>query len=164
MPSYLIALWVGVGVAIVALAVGLVLTGARVRRLEQRYQRMMEGASAQGLEEILLEHLDHMRTSRQEVERLSAEVAAQNATLSRAIQHVSLVRFNPFDDTGGNYSFALALADDEGTGVVLCSLHGRGNTRLYAKPIVDWASPMVLSEEEQQAVSLLRPHPTQEGE
>ena len=53
----------------------------------------------------------------------------------RAFQRVGLVRFNPFEDTGGNQSFALALLDAEGNGWVLSSLHARTGTRVYAKPI-----------------------------
>lgn len=164
MPLYEIALWAATGTAVVGLTVALALTSRRLRRMERRYQRLVEGASGERLEEILLEHIESVRAGQQEIERLSAASRAQGDAVSRAIQHVGLVRFNPFDDTGGNYSFALALADDRGAGVLLCSLHGRGSTRLYAKPIVDWASPVTLSEEEQQAVSLLRRDPSQEEE
>jgi hypothetical protein len=164
MPLYQIALWVATGAALVGLAVALVLTRKRLGRMEQRYQRLVAGASGERLEEILLEHIGEMQAGQQQIEGLSSAVSAQGAALSRAIQHVGLVRFNPFDDTGGNYSFALALSDDQGSGVVLCSLHGRGSTRLYAKPVVDWSSPVTLSEEEQQAVALLRRDPSQQEE
>ena len=36
-----------------------------------------------------------------------------------AVQRVGLVRYNPFEDTGGNQSFALALLDADANGVVL---------------------------------------------
>jgi hypothetical protein len=156
MPPYLIVTLVAAWVAVVGLAIGLILTYRRMSRMERRYQRLVEGASGERLEEILLEHIGSIQSGQQEIERLGAQVGAQGAAVSRAIQHVGLVRFNPFDDTGGNYSFALALADGQGKGVLLCSLHGRGSTRIYAKPVVDWSSPVPLSEEEQQAVSLLR--------
>lgn len=52
------------------------------------------------------------------------------------IQKFSLIRFNPFEDAGGDQSFAAALLDGEGSGVVISSLHARGNTRVYAKSVV----------------------------
>ena len=66
------------------------------------------------------------------------------------------MRYNPFDDTGSDQSFAIALLDDERDGVVLSSLHGRANTRIFAKPVTDGASPHNLSDEETQAIRIAR--------
>ena len=63
-----------------------------------------------------------------------------------------LVRFNPFEETGGNQSFALALLDADGDGWVLSSLHARSGTRVYAKAIVGGRSDTGLSEEETTAI------------
>ena len=70
----------------------------------------------------------------------------------RAVQHVGVVRFNPFEDTGGNQSFALALLDSKGDGVVMSSLHSRQATRIYLKPIVSGRSETALSDEETEAL------------
>lgn len=51
------------------------------------------------------------------------------------IHRVKLLRFNPFDDTGGNMSFVVALLDNLGNGVVVSSLHGRSGTRIFAKGV-----------------------------
>jgi hypothetical protein len=67
-----------------------------------------------------------------------------------------LVRFRAFQDTGGDQSFALALADGEGNGVVISTLYGRGQTRVYAKPVQGWLSPKLLGEEEEQALAEAR--------
>ena len=50
-------------------------------------------------------------------------------------QRIGLVRFNPFEDTGGNQSFALALLDQAGDGFVVSSLHARAGTRVYGKAV-----------------------------
>jgi hypothetical protein len=65
---------------------------------------------------------------------------------------VGLVRFNPFEDTGGNQSFALALLDGRGDGFVVSSLHARAGTRVYAKAVTDGRSDGALSEEESDAL------------
>ena len=36
----------------------------------------------------------------------------------RSLQHIGLVRFNPFEDTGSDQSFAIALLDDQRDGIV----------------------------------------------
>jgi hypothetical protein len=70
----------------------------------------------------------------------------------RAFQRVGLVRYNPFEDTGGNQSFALAMLDADGNGWVLSSLHARTGTRVYAKAVRGGRSDAPLSEEETAAI------------
>ena len=53
------------------------------------------------------------------------------------IQKIGLVRFNPFNDTGGDQSFILALIDAEESGVVVSGLHTRNGTRWYAKKVTN---------------------------
>lgn len=66
------------------------------------------------------------------------------------IQRVELLRFNPYDDTGGDQSFAVCLLDDQGTGVVITSLHARSGTRLFGKEIISGKSAKhQLSKEEE---------------
>ena len=71
-----------------------------------------------------------------------------------SLQHMGVVRFNPFHDTGGDQSFAIALVDGHGNGVVLSSLHARDVTRVYAKPLHKWESDYSLTDEEKQAIAL----------
>src|SRR3989344_5821662 len=72
------------------------------------------------------------------------------------VQRVGLVRFNPFSETGGDQSFALALLNGKDNGVVLLSLHGREGTRVYVKPVKDGESTYELSKEERQAIEEAR--------
>lgn len=51
-------------------------------------------------------------------------------------QRVSLLRFNPYDDTGGDQSFTVCLLNSEGSGIVLTSLHARSGTRVFGKEIM----------------------------
>jgi hypothetical protein len=74
-------------------------------------------------------------------------------TLS-SLQHIGLVRFNPFDDTGSDQSFAIALLDERRDGIVLSSLHGRTNTRIFAKPVEGGTSRHALSDEESEAIRI----------
>jgi hypothetical protein len=69
-----------------------------------------------------------------------------------AIQRVGLVRFNPFEDTGGNQSFAVALLDANDDGLVVSSLHARQGTRIYAKAVARGRPEAALSDEEAEAL------------
>ena len=91
-----------------------------------------------------------------EISRSLEDVAARTAILEaaqrRAFQRVGLVRYNPFEETGGNQSFALALLDAGGDGWVLSSLHARSGTRVYVKAIKSGRADTGLSDEETAAL------------
>jgi hypothetical protein len=90
-----------------------------------------------------------------QLERLSAldtRVTALDVRAKGAVQRIGVVRFNPFEDTGSNQSFALALLDARGNGVVISSLHSRQATRVYLKQISGGRSETALSDEESEAL------------
>lgn len=68
-------------------------------------------------------------------------------------QKVALKRYNPYQDTGGDQSFSLALLDGKGGGVVITSLHSRAGTRVFAKPVKNSQEKgFKFSEEEKEAI------------
>ena len=69
-----------------------------------------------------------------------------------SVQKVGFLRFNPFQDTGGDNSFALALLDRENNGVILSSFYTREGVRIYAKQIENGASRQALSDEEKKVL------------
>lgn len=126
----------------------------RIGRVRDRLDRLTRGADDADLGGVLDAHLDKVFAVARELDELSARSAVLEEAGRRAIQRVGLVRFNPFEDTGGNQSFAMALTDAAGNGFVVSSLHSRTGTRVYAKAINDGRSDGPLSEEEQAALRI----------
>lgn len=83
---------------------------------------------------------------------LEAEIVSLQQKNLQNIQKVGIVRFNPFNETGGNISFVVALLNGNNSGVVVTSLHSRSGTRVYAKQIVAGKSNLELSKDEQSAI------------
>ena len=133
---------------------GVVLLLARQQRLLGQYQHLMTGTSGGNLESILNDHISEVRGLVERVTAVEQEVRSLEKAGFYSFQHLGVVRFNPFHDTGGNQSFALALIDGHGNGVVLSSLHTRDMTRVYAKPLLQWESSYSLTDEEKQAIAL----------
>ena len=68
------------------------------------------------------------------------------------LQKIAVVRFNPFNETGGNQSFSLAILDGNDCGIVITSLFSRNENRVYSKPIKNGTSEFTLTDEEKQAI------------
>ncbi len=142
------------GLVIVVLTLAAAVAGLirRVRNLGRRLESLTRGGDESSLEDVLGSHLDRVRQVVRDVESVTARATAVERELLGTFSRVGLVRFNPFEDTGGNQSFALALLDGHGNGFVVSSLHARAGTRLYAKSVTRGASDSALSEEEGEAL------------
>lgn len=98
------------------------------------------------------------RVRRLEAHRPAGEsdVAALRQEIASSLRHVAVVRYDAFGDMGGRLSFSAALVDDSGDGLVISSIHARGESRTYAKGLVAGKSDTTLTPEEQQALAAAR--------
>jgi hypothetical protein len=133
-----------------ALAGAVALLAWRWDAFARRWRRLLQAADGRPLEEALaraLARLDELDALRGELRRLEERVDG-------CVRRPAVVRFNAFRDVGADLSFAVALLDAGGTGVVLSGLYARDEQRVYAKPVADGASRYPLTEEERHAIRL----------
>ena len=155
----------GLLIVVLTLAAAVVGLIRRVRRLGRRLESLTQGSDESSLEAVLGSHLDRVGQVVKDVEGVSARTAVIERDLQGSFSRAGLVRYNPFEDTGGNQSFALALLDGRGDGFVVSSLHARAGTRLYAKAVAGGSSEAALSDEEAEALrqALAKPVPGSSG-
>jgi len=144
---------------VVALVVAVVVLGAWVAWLQRseallrrRLRRVLPEGESGGIDEILDRQLKRIDSLTERVDALNKLHHELEDLSQRTIQKVAVIRYNPFSDTGGDQSFAIALLDSLGNGVVLSSLHSRTDTRVFAKPVQSGRSRYQLSDEEQDAI------------
>ena len=142
---------VGLGVAVLGLAVWVALLQRSEATLRRRLRRVIPGGET-GLDEILDAQVQQAASLSGRVDALVRLQQELDTALQRSIQRVGVVRFNPFPDTGGDQSFAIALLDKIGNGLVISSLHSRADTRVFAKQIANGRSRYPMSDEEQDAI------------
>jgi len=138
--------------ALIAVVVWLALLQRSATLLRRRLGRVLPDDGAGGLDEVLDRQFKRIDQLTQRVDALNALHRELEEVTRRSVQKVGVVRFNPFPDSGGDQSFAIALLDSNGSGVVVSSLHGRTDTRVFAKQVVAGRSRHQLSEEEQDAI------------
>jgi len=147
---FVIAVAIGV-VAITALVVAAFAWHefAKARRM---YRIFMTGADKGNLEQGLLDLAANIQNIANVCQSQGKELQELEKRLSLAIQRVGMVKFNAFGDVGGEMSFAIALLDAAGSGVVVSSIYGRAEARVYAKPVIKRVSTTALSAEESRAI------------
>jgi len=94
-----------------------------------------------------------------DVETVREDLGSVRGDLRTSLRNVSVVRYDAFGDMGGRLSFSCAVVDDAGDGLVISSIHARGESRTYAKGIVGGSSEITLTPEEQEALAAARGGP-----
>lgn len=105
----------------------------------------------------ILELLRENNKKIEDVELINKELKTyidklENKT-DRCMQKIGFIRYNAFRDTGSDLSFALAILDQNNTGILLNGIYSRETSNIYAKSIVNGKSEYRLSEEETKALN-----------
>ncbi len=124
----------------------------RMARMNRRYSNLMRSLAGGDVESALREYSATVDEFRGRVDYLENGVRDLEDGQKRCLQRVGMVRFDAFDDVGGEQSFSLALLDAERNGVTISSLYGRSHARIYAKSIESGKPSHTLTQEESKAL------------
>lgn len=151
-------LLLGLSAAVAVLFILCIVLFVKSGRQKKKYDFFM-GANrrpSHNLEMKLQEYYDTSKSIEEKYTKLLDMVTDLDKTMKSNVQKVGLIRYNPFDEMGGNLCFALALLDGNDNGVVLNGIHSRTGSFTYAKPIEMGVSVYMLSDEELQAVEMAK--------
>ena len=154
--EYMPLLFCILGAAVILLFVFCIVLLLKINREKKRYD-LFTGAKRRpphNLETKIQEYYEHSKSIDEKYTKLLDMMTDIDKTTKQQIRKVGLVRYNPFEEMGGNLCFALALLDGEDNGVVLNGIHSRTGSFTYAKPIEMGVSTYMLSNEEKQAVKM----------
>lgn len=117
------------------------------------YRKLTKGAKDINLQKVLEQIIEKQTKNEQYIAQISQSLNLIDKQAFGHFQKSSLVRFNPFEDSGGDQSFSIALLDANNNGFVISSLHSRSGTRVYAKNVVNGTSSThAFTKEEKEAV------------
>jgi len=139
--------------AIFVLSLWLLIVTVFLVKTIRHYRKLGVGIEKGNLQKLLEKILKELKTEQEATNKLEKELADLEKETGYHFQKIGLLRYNPFSDTGGDQSFVLALLDSKNSGLVISSLHGREQTRIYAKPIKKGKSEVYeLSKEEEEVI------------
>lgn len=117
-------------------------------RSKEILQSLMPGVDKPDLQKKLIHLLENIDDINEREEFLAKNFKKMSVENLKNIQKVSISRYNPYQEVGGDQSFTLALLNGANTGLVLTSLHTRSGTRIYAKSVLKGRSEVELAKEE----------------
>jgi len=120
------------------------------------FRKLSKNVGEGNLIKVIEKVLDSTKGNAKKLKVLEKELANFKEEGTYHVQRVGLVRFNPFDEMGGDYSFSLTLLDGNDTGFIITGLHTRERTRVYIKDVKKGKVKMKLSKEERKALDKAR--------
>jgi len=138
---------------VIFISVWLIFLSYIVFKLRNHYYNLISKTKKEKLDEILDLLLSEDKKLTSEIEMIKTALEKQ-INLSRLhLQKVGLIRFNPFERTGGDQSFVAAFLDRENNGIILNFIYTRDGLRVYTKKVKKGKGEEYdLSEEEKKAI------------
>lgn len=144
---FIIAISLGAIACVLALSAHLRLSKAR------RSLSVLDTGDQTTLVDAVARIAEDMRMVGGDLQTLASMQRQLANALARSARHVGVVRYDAFEDMGGQMSFSAAVLDDQGDGMVITAINGRTEARTYAKTVEGGESDFNLSPEENKAIS-----------
>ncbi|MCR4322873.1 MAG: DUF4446 family protein, partial [Candidatus Azambacteria bacterium] len=117
--------------------------------LARKFKALFRGSTGAALEKIIESQVKRTTKLEGEAKRQLEEILALRTDFLCSFQKVKVARFNSFDETGTNQSFAIIALDGHNTGLILTNLYLNNAARVFVKPITRGEAQQKLSPEEQ---------------
>ena len=124
----------------------------RQRQLQSTLDQEPAGTADQESSKPLVSLIERLDDNEENIEDIGSRLERFVGSQAGGIKAIGLVRYQAFADFGGDQSFSLALANEDGDGAVVSGIFARDGSRVYAKPLTAWASSYALSLEEEEAI------------
>jgi len=126
-------------------------------KINRRGKPLATDEKPEKIEDILENHEKTIKLLDKDVQELYNISNQINALAFKGLHKFGMIRFNPFNDVGGDQSFAIAFLNGKDCGLVISSLYTREGTRIYSKSIVNGESEKYpLTDEEKKAINIAR--------
>lgn len=139
-------------IMVLILAIFLIISLVKIRKLNKKYSVFMKGANGRDLEASILTRFNDIDKMKSDIEFIFGKLNIACDVLLTTYQKMSIVKYDAFKEMGGKLSFSMAMLDDKNNGYILTSVHTREGCYTYIKEIIKGESFVVLSEEERRAL------------
>ena len=147
-------------VLVVILFVFVISVNMKYTRLKSSYNSFMRGKDGRTLEDSIFERFEELDELTKIALKNRKEIRVLQGEILGTLQKVGIVRYDAFNEMGGNLSFALTILDGNNNGFIINSMHSREGCYNYIKEIVNGESYIELSEEEMESLDRALYHET----
>lgn len=124
----------------------------KYKRMQEKYQIFMRGKDGRSLEKGFLEQFKTVEKLERIAKQNTRDIDMICKKMRSHYQKVGIVRYDAFQEMGGDLSFVLTMLDENNSGWILNAIHSREGCYTYIKEIVKGECDMELGREERESL------------
>ena len=148
---------IGMTAVIVVLLITLILLIVQIRKtskLKKRLDKFLLGKDGTSLENDIVALFEDNKFLKASTEKNKKDIRILYKNMESAFQKIGLVKYDAFNQMGGQLSFCLALLDENNNGFIINSVHSTEGCYSYTKEIKMGESSIPLGKEEEEALAM----------
>lgn len=154
--GYLVVGIIVLTVITVVLLILLIIQISKVNTLKRRLDSFVLGKDGMSLEQDILTLFDDNQFLKKMAEKDRDDINTLFKRMQTVFQKMGLVRYDAFNQMGGQLSYSLALLDENDNGFIINSVHSTEGCYSYSKEIRNGDNSISLSAEEEEALSIAK--------
>ncbi|WP_026509000.1 DUF4446 family protein [Butyrivibrio sp. LC3010] len=127
--------------------------GNKVNKIKEQISRFMKGREAASLEDEIVALFEDNKIIKATTEKNQKDIDDLYDRLATCFQKVGIVKYDAFNQMGGQLSYSIALLDEDNNGFLLNSVHSSDGCYSYSKEIRHGKCKLELGDEEQMALN-----------
>lgn len=147
-------LFIGAFAAIFLLLIVIIVLCVNLDRLSKKYKKFMGGKNAKSLEKDIMGLYEDNKLIKASMEKNRKDIDNLYRKLEGTFQKMGIVKYDAFNQMGGQLSFSLALLDENDNGFIINSVHSAEGCYSYTKEIKNGLCDISLGDEEKKALDM----------
>lgn len=139
---------------ILILIIVVIVQAVKFNKLSKKYKKFMSGKNAKSLEKDIIGLYEDNKFIKASAEKNKNDICALYKKFESTFQKIGIVKYDAFNQMGGQLSFSLALLDENDNGFILNSVHGAESCYSYTKVIKNGMCDISLGDEEREALNI----------
>lgn len=153
--------YLAVGILVLAvltliLIIILIVQIRKVSKLKKRLDKFLSGKEGASLEQDIISLFEDNRFLKNSTEKNRKDIATLFKKMEFTYQKMGLVKYDAFNQMGGQLSYSLALLDENDNGFIINSVHSVEGCYSYSKEIRNGDNQISLSTEEEEALAIAK--------
>lgn len=152
--GYIFIAAVVMAVLILIMLILLIVQIRKTKELKKRLDKFLLGRDGMSLEQDIAELCEDNKFLKNSAEKNKKDIRSLYKQMETAYQKMGLVKYDAFNQMGGQLSFSLALLDENNNGFIINSVYSTEGCYSYTKEIKSGESSISLGTEEAEALAI----------
>lgn len=141
---------------VIILLILLIVQIRKANKLKRRLDKFLLRKEGTSLEDDIAELYEDNKFLKNNTEKNREDIRTLFKRMESAFQKMGLVRYDAFNQMGGQLSYSLVLLDENNNGFIINSVHSTEGCYSYSKEIRSGDNNITLSAEEEEALAIAK--------